>query len=291
MGKIIDFRVVPPFNEYTTTEEARRVFLEGYMARYGDTYGEDMNTLHTSMDKLLADMQEAGVDYAVMQGEWELGDYRKMNDAAYRLAKQYPDKFPFYFLGLDTGPNDNLPRYIEQEVKERGFSGVNIQSWSTQHPMTDKVWIPVYAKCQELGIPIAIHTSINFTVDRPIGLGRPLHISEIAATFPDLVIIANHGGWPWVNEMVAVAWKHKNVYIEIGAQSPKYIAKPGTGWETLVTFGNTVIQDKVLFATDMMLPPQRVVAELKEMPLKESVKEKWLGGNAERILHAIKSRK
>jgi predicted TIM-barrel fold metal-dependent hydrolase len=285
---IIDFRVVPPFNEYDAEEDAKRTFLEGYMAVYGDTYGNDMHTLNVTIESMLQDMDEAGVDYAVMQGEWELGDCAKMNDAVFRLAHRYPEKFPLYFLGLDAGRNENLPRLIEREVKERGFSGVNIQSWSTRLPITNRAWGPVYGKCQELGIPITIHTSINFTVDRPIGLGRPLHISEVAAEFPDLIIVANHGGWPWVTEMVGVAWKHRNVYIEIGAQSPRYIARPGTGWEPLVTFGNSVIQDKVLFATDAMLSPQRVVKELMEMPLKDAVKEKWLGLNAQRLIERIK---
>ena len=45
--------------------------------------------------------------------------------------------------------------------------------------------------------------------------------------------------WPWVTEMVAVAWKHPNVYIEIGAVSPKYIGTPGTGWEPLKVYGNS----------------------------------------------------
>jgi len=286
---IIDFRVTPPFSEYEAEEEAKKTFLEGYMAVYGDTYGSDMHTLSATTESLLNDMKEAGVDYAVMQGEWELGDCAKMNDAVYRLAKTYPDMFPVYFMGLDAGRNENMPRLIEHEVTERGFSGVNIQSWSTRLPINDRAWGPVYRKCQELGIPITIHTSINFTVDRPIGLGRPLHISEVAAEFPDLIIVANHGGWPWVAEMVGVAWKHRNVYVEIGAQSPKYIAKPGTGWEPLVTFGNSVIQDKVLFATDCMLPPQRVVEELMEMPfLKDSVKKKWLGVNAQKLIERIK---
>ncbi len=286
---IIDFRVVPPFTEYEAVEEAKKTFLEGYMAVYGDTYGNDMHTLNVTIESMLEDMDEAGVDYAVMQGEWELGDCAKMNDAVFRLAHTYPDKFPVYFLGLDAGRNENMPHLIEREVKERGFSGVNIQSWSTRLPITHRSWGPVYAKCQELGIPITVHTSINFTVDRPIGLGRPLHISEVAAEFPDLIIVANHGGWPWVNEMVGVAWKHRNVYVEIGAQSPQYIAKPGTGWEPLITFGNSVIQDKVLFATDAMLPPQRVVKELMEMPLKDSVKDKWLGLNAQKLIERIKN--
>ena len=288
MPKIIDFRVVPPFNEYVSKEEARQVLHEGYMARYSETYGQDMNSLTVTIEQLLNDMHCAGVAFGVMQAEWELGDYRKLNDAAYNLAKRYPDKFPFHFLALNPASGEDMARYIEKEVKERGFSGVNIQSWSTRQAINSPVWVPVYAKCQEMGIPITIHTSINFAVDRPIGLGRPLHISEVASSFPDLIIVANHGGWPWVNEMVAVAWKHKNVYVEIGGQSPKYIAKAGTGWEPLMVFGNSVIADKILFANDNMLPHKRVVDELMQMPLKDSVKEKWLGLNAEKLLEQIK---
>jgi hypothetical protein len=84
--------------------------------------------------------------------------------------------------------------------------------------------------------------------------------------------------------MVAVAWKHPNVYIEIGAVSPKYIGKPGTGWEPLMVYGNSLLQDRVLFATDNMLPHKRCVDELNALPLKDSVKEKWLGANAARLL-------
>ncbi|MBW2177015.1 MAG: amidohydrolase family protein, partial [Deltaproteobacteria bacterium] len=102
--------------------------------------------------------------------------------------------------------------------------------------------------------------------------------------FPDLKIVANHGGWPWVTEMVAVAWKHPNVYIEIGAVSPKYIGTHGTGWEALMVYGNSLLQDRVLFATDNMLPHKRCVEEIKALPLKPDVKEKWLGLNALNLL-------
>jgi uncharacterized protein len=83
---------------------------------------------------------------------------------------------------------------------------------------------------------------------------------------------------------VAVAWKHPTVYIEIGAISPRYIAKPGTGWEPLVVYGQSLLQDRVLWATDSMLPFSRSLAEARELPIKPEVLEKWLGGNASRLL-------
>jgi len=173
---------------------------------------------------------------------------------------------------------------LEREVTERGMRGVNLQPFSYRVMAADKRFYPLYQKCQELGVPVTIHTSINFSNDRSIEYGRPLPLCEIACDFPDLTIIANHGGWPWVAELVGVAWKHRNVYIEIGAVAPKYIGTPGGGWETLLQFGNSLLQDQVLFATDNMIPFERAVSELKELPLKPAVMKKWLGGNAASLL-------
>jgi predicted TIM-barrel fold metal-dependent hydrolase len=44
-------------------------------------------------------------------------------------------------------------------------------------------------------------------------------IDRIACDFPDLTLICHHG-WPWPHEAAAVAWKHKNVYLEFGAIAP-----------------------------------------------------------------------
>jgi predicted TIM-barrel fold metal-dependent hydrolase len=49
-------------------------------------------------------------------------------------------------------------------------------------------------------------------------------------------------------------------------------------------YGNSLLQDRVLFATDDMIPWQRCIDELKALPLKDKVKEKWLGLNAAKLL-------
>lgn len=281
---IIDFRMVPPMRAYMDPEEAQRILPNSYLRGYLGTY-EDVDVLpQVTVDHLIHGMAEGGVDKAVLQGEWAIGDYRKENDAVHDIVQSHPDRFLAGYLCVNPLEDDDMAGIVEEEVKERGFRGVNIQPWAYRLRCNDKRFYPVYTKCLELGIPVTIHSSINFTIDRTIDYGRPLYLDEVACDFPDLTIVANHGGWPWVNEMVAVAWKHPNVYIEIGAVSPKYIGTPGTGWEPLMVYGNSLLQDRVLFATDCMLPHKRCVEELKALPLKDSVKEKWLGANAARIL-------
>ena len=88
-------------------------------------------------------------------------------------------------------------------------------------------------------------------------------------------------------ETVAVAWKHANVYVEFGAISPKYMAASG-GWGDTVHFINSVIREKVLWGTDWpMLRYERTLEELRALPLKESARDAYLGGNARRLLDRI----
>jgi predicted TIM-barrel fold metal-dependent hydrolase len=103
------------------------------------------------------------------------------------------------------------------------------------------------------------------------------------------MIVANHGGWPWVNEMVAVAWKRPNVYIEMGGMSPKYIAKPASGWERFLTYANSLLQDQILFATDSLCPRERVVKEMELLPLEDQIKEKLVYKNGMRALNLCSS--
>lgn len=49
-----------------------------------------------------------------------------------------------------------------------------------------------------------------------------MQLDRIACDFPDLVLIGTHTGYPWVDEMIAVATKWPNVYINISAWLPKY---------------------------------------------------------------------
>ncbi|MBW2634156.1 MAG: amidohydrolase family protein, partial [Deltaproteobacteria bacterium] len=114
-------------------------------------------------------------------------------------------------------------------------------------------------------------------------VGRPLYLDRVAIDFPELRIVASCGGWPWVPELVGVARRHQNVYIDTSSHRPKYLAMPGSGFEMLMQFGNTLLQDQIVFASgsgDLGLSIGQIVKEMKELPLKDEVKEKWLYKNA-----------
>src|SRR2546428_12415452 len=77
-------------------------------------------------------------------------------------------------------------------------------------------------------------------------LGHPQPLDQVSMDFPELKIIGGLGGWPWVNEMVALVRRHPNLHVDTSAHRAKYLGQAGSGWEMLIQFGNTLIQDKVL---------------------------------------------
>ncbi len=184
-----------------------------------------------------------------MQAEWSYGDYRKENDTVAEIVRLHPDQF-VGFASVDAADGLEAVNELKRAVETLGLRGLNVQPFASKIRANHKKFYPLYLKCLEYGIPVTIHTGINYSYDRTLGFGRPIYVDEVACDFPGLTIVLNHGGWPWVHESVAIARKHRTVYIELGGIAPKYVAKPGAGWEMLLALGNSVLQDQILFATD-----------------------------------------
>ena len=118
-------------------------------------------------------------------------------------------------------------------------------------------------------------------------LGHPRHIDQVAVDFPELRIIAGLAGWPWINDMVGLLRRHPNLVCDTASHHPRYFGTAGSGWEMLLQFGNTLLQDKVMVgfsAEQFGLSIAEMVKLYEALPLKEAVVEKWLYGNARRFL-------
>lgn len=109
-------------------------------------------------------------------------------------------------------------------------------------------------------------------------VGRPISLDSVACDFPELKLIGIHVGIPWTDEMIAMAWKHPNVYIGCDAHSPAY-------WpESFVKYINSYGQDKVLFGTDYpILRFDRTVEEIRNLGLRPEPLRKLLRENANRV--------
>jgi len=195
-------------------------------------------------------------------------------------------KYPSRFLGLATiSPHDGMRgvRELVRLVKDCGFGALRVSALYNMVPASDRRYYPLYAKCVELDIPVRIYTNMNYATDRPYDLGHPRHLDQIAMDFPELRIVAGLGGWPWINEMVALLRRHPNLYADTASHRPRYFGVSGSGWEQFLQFGNSLLQDKIMVGLSWEafgLPMEEVVEEYAALPLKDSVIDKWLYHNA-----------
>ncbi|MBI9084655.1 MAG: amidohydrolase [Desulfobacterales bacterium] len=206
------------------------------------------------------------------------------NDYYADLVRAWPERFSG-FAGIDP----SLPMAAVREIRrcyDLGLRGVALRPFIFGLPPTHAKMYPIYAACVELDIPIWFHLSINYSTNT-MEVERPVYLDVVAQDFPELKMIAGHGGWPWVAEMTAVAWRNPNIYIDIASYLPKYLAMAGSGWEPLLNLGNSVLQDQILFGSTWLFMGQsiRQLADgIEALPLKEEVKRKWLYENAARLL-------
>jgi uncharacterized protein len=207
------------------------------------------------------------------------------NDEVAELLDEYPDRF----IGLAriSGLHGMRGvRELELRVREQKFVALGVSALVDGIPASDRRYYPLYAKAAELDIPVRIYSSMNYATDRPYDLGHPRHLDQVAIDFPELTLIGGLGGWPWVNEMVALVRRHPKLHLDTSAHRGKYLGQRGSGGEMLMQFGNTLIQDKVLVGLSAGLvsqPHEMLIQEYLDLPLKDTVKEKWLYHNTARV--------
>jgi uncharacterized protein len=162
---------------------------------------------------------------------------------------------------------------IERAVRELGFRYV----WF--HPMTfglspnDRRCYPLYAKCNELRVPVGLQVGHSAEV-LPSNHGRPMLVDDVAIEFPNLRINLSHTGWPWTGEFLSMIWRHPNVYGDVSAYFPSSLDPE------LVRFMDSGKgRHKLLFGTNGF-DAARCKQEFLELPIKDKTKERVLRENA-----------
>jgi uncharacterized protein len=169
-------------------------------------------------------------------------------------------------------------RELRRCIRELGFKAVRVLPWLWQLPPNHALFYSLFSECCELGVPFC--TQVGHTGPlRPSEYGRPIpYLDQVACDFPELVIVAGHIGYPWTEEMIAVATKHENVYIDTSAYTARRY--PAALVEYLRGHGRR----KVLFGTNWpMIAPVKALEGFDVLQLPVHVADDFLAGNARRV--------
>ncbi len=232
-------------------------------------------------EDIIKAMDEAGVE-TVLATDLLAWSYRRQTRFALDMTEMITEMtraYPGRIFGLaDYDPfriRESLAK-LEADIKERQYKGVYIHIYGYDIPLDHRKMYPLYAKCEEMGIPVSMQTG-HVLEAMPSEHGRPMYLDRIATDFPDLVLIGTHTGYPWVDELISCASKWHHVYLSFSAWLPRYFQP------SLVNFMKSRVgAEKVMFGSNG-LPWKRYLEQLPELGLRDDALEKILYGNAKRI--------
>jgi predicted TIM-barrel fold metal-dependent hydrolase len=238
----------------------------------GDSMTSDMDYQAT-----IQAMDEGGIRIGLACAWWGPQGPMITNDEVADFVKTYPDRL----VGIASvdlhRPMDGV-RELRRCVRQLGFRGLRIIPWLWNLPPDDRRYYPLYAECVELGIPFCLqvgHTGPMCSSEP----GRPIpYLDNVALEFPELKIVGGHIGYPWTAEMISLATKYTNVYIDTSAyKSNRYPRE-------LVEYMRGHGRAKVLFGSNYpMLKPGECLADLESLGLDDTARRMFLYENASRV--------
>ncbi len=230
-------------------------------------------------------MDEAGIDHSLLIAA-RCGDMAVAGSTAVpyevvrRACAEHPERFSG-LAGIDPTKGMRGLYELEEAVRDFGFVGAHwYPHWFNTTPDAAQIY-PYYAKCCELDVPIMMQVGQNLIYNRKrrlASIAKPICLDQVAIDFPDLKIIGIHLGIPWENEMIAMCWKHDNVFMAGDAYAPKH-------WPaSVVRYADSYGQDKFLFGTDWgVIDPRRAMREVAALDFRPEARAKILRNNAIRV--------
>ncbi|MBX3651062.1 MAG: amidohydrolase family protein [Burkholderiales bacterium] len=136
---------------------------------------------------------------------------------------------------------------------------------------------PIFEECQSLNIPVI---GMFGPISGPdVGYANPLPLDRVAGRFPKLNLVAAHGGWPYVTEMLAIAFRRPNVYL-----SPDIFMIDMPGSQDYLKAINLYLEDRFLFATAYPFNGLiEYITKFTKLPFRKGIMEKLLYNNAEKL--------
>ncbi|HEV2265548.1 MAG TPA: amidohydrolase family protein [Stellaceae bacterium] len=208
------------------------------------------------------------------------------NDYVCGMQQRHKDRIIQAWAAVDPLKGDAAIAEAQYAIRDLKMLGFHFHPIMGHFAVNERRFYPLWEAIAALKVPVMIDVgTTGMGAGMPGGLGAKLRhahpscIDELAADFPDLTIVAAHPGWPWIDEMTAVALHKGNVFWELSGWAPKYFPAQ------LKTDIRARLQDKIMFGSDYpSIPYARLFQEWRELGYADDVMEKIFHRNAERVL-------
>ena len=239
-------------------------------------------------DTVIHEFADAGVEAVLVAFDMEsvTGAPPCSNDYVAELRDRHPGRILQGWAAVDPLKGAEALDDARHAIEDLHLLGFHFHPIMGRYAVDDETLRPLFELIDALKVPVMIDVgTTGMGAGLPGGLGsrlrhaHPLALDDLAANFPNLNIIAAHPGWPWIEEMTAVALHKGNVYWELSGWAPKYFP------ESLKKDVRGRLRDKVMFGSDYpSLAYDRIFREWEELGYTDEVMEDVFHRNAERVL-------
>lgn len=229
-----------------------------------------------SDDEMVTLMDEQGVATGVL-----VSGLHRLEPTFDRCAA-FPDRL-LAAVGIEdaTRPTANV-KALRDAAANPAVVMVRVMPLVQQIPLNDRLYYPVYALCEELGISVGINVGIPGPRVRS-DCQAATRLEDVLIDFPDLRVIASHGAHPWEDRMIAYMLRWPNLYLSNSAFLAKYLDPK------VVSFMDSSRgRDRLIWASDHpFLTMARALDAAKALPVSDVAMANYLGGNARRVLQRV----
>ncbi len=220
-----------------------------------------------------------GVDRAVVLPELHpLNNFEMTTEMVVEYCQNSNILIPFAHLNpnAESDPLEKIKYYINN----LNCSGLKLlPSYHHFYP-NDQHLYPLYGFAQEINLPVMFHIGSSTFPHTKLKYCDPFCLDEICVDFPNLTVIACHGGRGFWYDTISFLMKlHKNLYVDVAGLPPKQLLDFFPDLESKT--------DRFIFGSDWPGIPSTIkknIGFVQNLPVSESGKEEILYGNAHRIL-------
>ena len=251
-----------------------------------------------AIDAYIAEMDRYNIVLAVGSGELE-------------TVRKWKEHAPNRFFGGIEFPRHTEPenKRIEEwpdinELRELYESGQlmlmgEIAAQYAGLALDDPKLEPYYALAEELDIPICLHSGIGPPMSPYMGdpdfrmrYGNPLLLEDVLVKRPKLRVYIAHGGYPYLQETIALMLMYQQVYVDISLIN--WVLTPEEFHSYLQRLVQARLGKRIMFGTDQMIWPETVGMSIDSIEsatfLSEEQKQDIYFNNAVAFLKLDKSK-
>jgi predicted TIM-barrel fold metal-dependent hydrolase len=249
---------------------------------------EDSPQLEGRYRRLRSEMDEHGVDYALVLTSYKVNEHRPSVDDILEVVGDDPK------IGVVAGVSYNNYRaadlaHLRVLLRTRRIKALKLYPGYEPFYVHDARLRVVYEMAAEFNVPVMIHTGDTYDPKGKVKYAHPLEVDEVAVDFPDVTFVICHLGNPWVTDAMEVMYKNDNVVADVSGFTLKHFEERFERYmlrqvREVIDFAGD--RNKLLFGTDWPICDMgSYIRFVQKLELSEQEAELIFWRNSVRVFH------